>query len=122
MIDVMVTAYLECALWTKLEVSDDSDELFRDNFTIDDFSQETKDKAKECCEHFLSLAKDFLPQGVNLGQVGHDFWLTRNRGGSGFWGRPDYVYGIGNKDKLTAIAHKFHLCVIVNDNGVLHII
>ena len=44
MIDVMVTAYLECALWTEL---DESDELLRDNFTIDDFSQETKDKAKE---------------------------------------------------------------------------
>ena len=104
MIDVMVTAYLECALWTE---RDESDEPFSNNFTIDDFSQETKDKAKEDCEYFLSLAKDFLPQGADLGQVGQDFWLTRNQYGTGFWEN---------------IAHEFYPCGIVNDNGLLHIV
>ena len=43
---------------------------------------------------------------MNPEQIGHDFWLTRNGHGSGFWDRPE-VYGDDNAEKLSDIARAF---------------
>lgn len=44
-----------------------------------------------------------LPAGIDWARVGHDFWLTRNGHGCGFWDRPE-VYGEDLSQWLTAMA------------------
>lgn len=44
--------------------------------------------------------------GGDDAQAGHDFALTRNRHGAGFWDRPD-VYGDDGSKVLTEAANKF---------------
>jgi hypothetical protein len=51
-------------------------------------------------------------------QLGHDFWLTRNNHGAGFWDR-----GLGEiGEKLTEIAQSFKEChVEQGDDGFLYV-
>lgn len=51
-------------------------------------------------------------------QIGHDFWLTRNGHGAGFWDRDNGELG----DKLSAIAHSFGECYAYQgDDNLIHI-
>ena len=43
------------------------------------------------CLHMYSRISCFL-SGDNIEQAGHDYWLTRNGCGTGYWDRPE-VYG-----------------------------
>jgi hypothetical protein len=56
--------------------------------------------------------------GLSAAQVGHDFWLTRNGHGAGFWDRGIGDYG----DALTEHAHSFGASdVYVGDDGRLYV-
>jgi len=55
------------------------------------------------CLCFYSQAVCYLPTDQEA-QAGHDFWLTRNGHGTGFWDRPE-IYK--NAELLTAKAQKF---------------
>lgn len=86
--DLFHHAYLECIDFTE-EVTTLTP---RDEFhTLDD------------CMNFMSQAWHLI-KDLDLSQCGHDFWLTRNRHGSGFWDR-DYPKSLA--DELTRIAHEF---------------
>lgn len=66
-------------------------------------SPETRESIKQDCARFLALfADDIGESGVHWEQAGHDFWLTRNGHGAGFWDRPE-LYGQALADKLTAV-------------------
>lgn len=56
--------------------------------------------------------------GLSCAQLGHDFWLTRNNHGAGFWDR-----GLGELgDKLTEIAQGFKECFVEEgDDGFLYV-
>lgn len=60
------------------------------------------------CLAFLSRTDCYLNDD-NRQQSAHDFYLSRNGHGSGFWERPKvYSYSIGNyADKFQAIAESF---------------
>lgn len=51
-------------------------------------------------------------------QAGHDFWLTRNRHGAGFWDRGDY-WPNGGKD-LTDWAHAYGSADLYVHRGRIH--
>lgn len=57
--------------------------------------------------------------GIEAGQVGHDFWLTRNHHGTGFWDR-----GLGERGRwLTERSHPYgeaSLYVDTHDNKVYY--
>jgi hypothetical protein len=55
-------------------------------------------------------------------QAGHDFWLTRNHHGVGFW-EPEWAnIDKDASDRLTAESHRFGECdLYVGDDGKLHI-
>ena len=56
---------------------------------------------------------------IDMEQVAHDFWLTRNRHGAGFWDG-DYEEEAGKK--LTEIAHSFgEVHPYVGDDGKIYI-
>lgn len=42
----------------------------------------------------------------HIGQAGHDFWLTRNGHGAGFWDRPE-LYSQLHADKFTKISEQY---------------
>lgn len=56
------------------------------------------------CDKFQQENETLLEQAGTDSQNGHDFWLTRNRRGAGFWDR-GYPDEIG--DALTEAAHAF---------------
>lgn len=85
----MVERYLECALWSSNDESDDrGGNPLDDTYYISDISDETWLEAIEDCDSFLeSQAGDLEESGLGYEQIGHDFWLTRNGHGAGFWDR-----------------------------------
>ena len=91
-IQTILTHYLACALWT-----DD-----KDTFTISDIGASTVATATKDIESFVEQAGDLL-NDMDEEQIGHDFWLTRNHHGAGFWDRDLGEVG----DKLTKLAQKF---------------
>lgn len=97
----MVRAYLECALWSSCD--DNGTPLDRDHDT-DKITRASERDARVDIRDFLSSCDDAgIPvDEYNDSSVGHDFWLTRNRHGAGFWDR-----GWEHGDELTKVAHTF---------------
>lgn len=57
------------------------------------------------CLAFYSRARSYLSDD-NLKDAGHDFWLTRNGHGTGFWDRSE-TYGEFPSEYLTKVAESF---------------
>lgn len=106
-------SYLECALWSS---TDDNDQPFDDNYTIDDLAPEAIAAAERDCKAFGDDLPEYNhPQYTNEEMAGHDFWLTRNRHGDGFWGRDL------ENDIWTDRAHKFgETDLYLGDDGKLY--
>jgi hypothetical protein len=102
----IVADYLECAAWCGyLYLSEDSPPVNIDE-TDYTFSASALASALADCEAFMSIpeVQDCVTRnGLSAEMVGHNYWLTRNRHGAGFWDR-----GLGaDGDTLTHWAHTF---------------
>lgn len=96
--------YIECMIWADSPTDEDSIEI-----EYDDISDSLNNIIVDDIEKFVSLADKLINEvlevdGYNLENVGHDFWLTRNGHGAGFWDG-DLPNELG--DKLTTIAESF---------------
>jgi hypothetical protein len=121
-LDTFTRAYIECALWSSYDYhGDDSEptETLDASYDIDDIAPDTLATIIAECKDFQESNAELLKQsGLGDEQAGHDFWLTRNRHGAGFWDR-----GIGDIGrKLTDAAH-FHgeVNLYVGDDGKVHV-
>jgi hypothetical protein len=92
-------------------------------FSIWDFTRESVREALTDLASFFSILqeKGIYETALEYGDdtdIAHNFWLTRNRHGAGFW---DGDYGnIG--DALTEVAHSFgERYILVNEEGDLEI-
>jgi len=95
----MKRQYLITALWFSLDDNDESlDSMDISDFDPDFLKQTDKDIAK-----FIKLAGSLLDD-LDDEQVGHDFWLTRNKHSAGFWDG-DYEEEVGRR--LTEISGTF---------------
>lgn len=98
-------AYQVAALWSSI---DEAGIPLDSNFDLTDFDRASRRRMMFSCAEFvtrnLSLIQDaILYSNYNWEQAGHDFWLTRNGHGAGFWDR-----GMGKRgEKLTESAHEF---------------
>jgi hypothetical protein len=99
-IDEIVKHYLMAALWSTLH---NDDEYLDHYYSLSDISEETKEKARRDVERFMKEADPYIGDEASNDQIGHDFFLTRNGHGAGFWDRDFYL----DKDKLTEIAKSF---------------
>lgn len=115
-LDTFTKAYIEALLWS----STDMDGTPLDGFEL---AEEAIERAMEDCRLFqeenqtlLEQAYSFDDYGTNA--AGHDFWLTRNGHGAGFWD-----HGLGEiGDQLTKQAHKFgQQDAVVGDNGLVYL-
>ena len=98
--------YIMAALWTfdAAAPSGDYSESGRFGELFPLIADETLEKMGQDCVKFESMAGDNLadyPSEI----AGHDFWLTRNRHGSGFW---ENDHGTEDQCKrLTELSHSF---------------
>lgn len=96
--DAMFDAYVEAALWsTNDDISEDGGEPLDANYDRTNIDPKTLRVMKEDCRAFVEgvsiddinlyfAAMAHVAEGPEA-QMGHDFWLTRNHHGVGFWDR-----------------------------------
>lgn len=77
--DTFTQAYIEAALWSS---TDDGGEPLDDKYTVADIHPDTLAVMVADCAKFQA-ENDLSECGES--QAGHDFWLTRNCHGAGFW-------------------------------------
>lgn len=98
-LEEMLVAYIECAFWSSMHGDDHLDEL---GFDLSDPAREMMEG--DCAKFLEKVDLEELPlEEMNPEQIGHDFWLTRNGHGAGFWDR-----GLGELgERLTKISKDF---------------
>lgn len=103
-LDSFTKAYIEAALWNS---TDDGGEPMDKNYSASDIVPATFDKMVADCAKFQ--AENETPdyghsEYSDAEMAGHDFWLTRNRHGAGFW---DSDIDKTLSQKLTEASHAF---------------
>jgi hypothetical protein len=95
---------------------DSGEEPLDANYSESDIHPDTLQRMAEDCENFQSDNLDLL-RDLDDSQSGHDFWLTRNHHGAGFWDR-----GLGKLgDQLTEAAHAWgSFDLYVGDDEQIH--
>lgn len=105
--------YAKTALWSS---TDDDDNPLDEWSEVNDFTREAWLDMRGDVADFVQANWEDV-KSLDASQVGHDFWLTRNRHGAGFWDR-----GLGELgDKLTSAAHVYSSSYLwQDDNGNIH--
>jgi hypothetical protein len=118
--DDFFAAYVQAALFCS---GDDETESFISRYQQEDIHPDTLEIMMNDCKKFIDL-KGHLIIDENCkrencwSQAGHDFWLTRNHHGAGFWDG-DWEKAIG--DELTKTSHCFTGCdLYVGDDAKIH--
>lgn len=91
-IDAFTQAYVECALWSSTDNSrSDGGDPLDHNYDMDDISPECAREMIDDCRQFQYYQRELLAkvysERYTEEHAGHDFWLTRNGHGAGFWDR-----------------------------------
>jgi hypothetical protein len=116
--DSFVAAYITCALWSSTDNSDDSGgEPLDKNYSEDDIAPETLKAMRADCDAFYVANSADLSRVADDSRAGHDFWLTRNGHGAGFWDRGLGALG----DRLTKASKTFGgVDLYVGDDGKIY--
>ena len=90
-------AYVEAALWSNTDESrPDGGDPLDQNYVPADLAPETREKMRADCQKFQTENETLLNQYYaelpvkawsGEAQAGHDFWLSRNGHGAGFFDR-----------------------------------
>jgi len=124
-LDEFTLAYAEAALWSTNDESDErGGEPLDANYTVDDLAPETLEKFIADCRRFQEqnaadiATGDDHPQYTACERAGHDFWLTRNGHGAGFW---DGDWPEKPGERLTDAAEAFgEVWLYVGDDGLIY--
>lgn len=92
-LDQFTQAYIEAMFFTDASDPDDGD---LQDATVHDLAEETWNQIASECAAFQEAATDLLSRAYTQSdgtyddsRAGHDFWLTRNGHGAGFWDRKE---------------------------------
>jgi hypothetical protein len=108
--ELFFQGYIEALLWSS-ESEDEPPMSF-----VDMHVNALAESAHECLE-FMRQGRDLYKAHWSDDYAGHDFALTRNHHGTGFWDR-----GFSNGDKLTALAARFgEVTPLWGDDGKIHL-
>jgi hypothetical protein len=112
--NIFLESYIETALWSSMDESNErGGEPMDKNYARRDISPEAIKRMTEDCSEFEKLIVDLDPK-----HAGHNFWLTRNHRGAGFW---DGGYPEDTGKRLTDAAHSFGECnLYVGDDGLIY--
>lgn len=111
--EIIAAAYIEALYFT--DGGPDHPEL--------EEAELSPEAVNHCAETVATFVRDNLQwcKTVDLAQLGHDLWLTRNKHGAGFWDRP-HIYGESGAQSLTRYADSFGECwPYVGDDGLIYI-
>jgi hypothetical protein len=116
-IDSIVAGYFEAAVWTDMNENEEPvHEEAADYFTKYSHSSSVRDVYSLLANH-PDVVKSAL-DAYGAERFGHDFWLTRNNHGVGFWDREELkANGVG--EELTRISNSEfkEKSLIVSDEG-----
>jgi hypothetical protein len=125
--DEFTTAYIECMLWSSTDESDESGGNPLDqNYGPEDIDLKAlRSIVKDCADfqdshEYQALAFYVHKQGIRTytpANGGHDFWLTRNGHGAGFWDRGFGAIG----DRVTEAAEVYGGCDLYIHRKRVHI-
>jgi hypothetical protein len=118
MMDTFTRAYIECALWSSTDESDENTggEPLDKNYGPDDLSPDCLASMERDCAAFQATHYDYFANDPR--RAGSDFWLTRNRHGAGFW---DGKWSRAIGEKLTQVSHAYgEVNLYVGDDGKIY--
>lgn len=106
--DAFTQAYIVAALWSSTDNSTpQGGEPLDANYSAADIAPQSIRKMEEDCRLFQSqnaeLLEKFYDAGLDAERAGHDFWLTRNGHGSGFWDEPRQSQGNSEVESLEPV-------------------
>ena len=120
-------AYVATAFWSSNDERDETGgEPLERNYGLSDIEPEGLARMRADCDAFYDanyddLNCDGVTYGPDFGQdgrAGHDFWLTRNRHGAGYW---DGDWPEPQATRLTKAAHAYGECdLYVGDDGRIY--
>lgn len=119
--DDFVNGYIRGALFTS---NDDSDEPLDSKYCESDIEPESMQKIIHDCQKFLNefghllIQENYLGKRNLMSDAGIDFWLTRNRSGSGFW---DGEWSDSVSETLTEGSYKFDECNLIVEEGKIFV-
>lgn len=116
--DKFTRQFFETALWSSTDNSrDDGGDPLDKNYSITDIDPvSAAGLAAECADFQRDNADNLV--AYDLGTAGHDFWLTRNGHGAGFW---DGDYDEPQATKLTKASKAYGgVDLYVGDDGVIY--
>ena len=109
-------SYIETALWSS---TDDDGVPLDQNYSAADLAPEARAAMKADLADFMESADQYIEEsGLSDEKVAHNFWLTRNRHGAGFWD-----LGLGPVGKrLTELAHAYgEVDLSLGEDGRLYV-
>ncbi len=129
--DTFTRSYIETALWSSMDNSDDQGgEPLDANYGTEDIAPDTLAvMVADCADFQASFGEHFSGEES---QAGHDFWLTRNGHGAGFWDgdwtepfpQPEGALLVQYRtvgDFLTAMSKPYgSFDLYVGDDGLIH--
>lgn len=119
-LDSFTQGYVEAMFFT--DCTSDNEEL--EDATFDDLSAEALQHIIHDCQRFQSkheaLLSEAYARDYSEEQAGHDFWLTRNGHGAGFWDRSELAEGALG-DKLSAVCRYNDLTLYRGDDDLLYL-
>ena len=125
-LDPFTLAYIEAALWTETDLLMDDDQFDTPKIeavTIDLLAPDTLEQMVADCAAFqrdMLNAVAIVSGGEGWERAGHDFWLTRNGHGVGFWdGRWPEPQATVLTEACKA-AGRSPVSLYVGDDGLIH--
>lgn len=103
-LDAFTRAYLEAALWTSDPDPGSGEWAESDYWNIGAIDPDDLAEQIQICADFQQANAEDLANAGSEEQNGHDFWLTRNRHGAGFW---DRGYPANLAERLTNASHAY---------------
>ena len=109
-----IAGYIEAALWSS---TDEEGEPLDEQYDVSDFDDESLEDMEKDARDFYEANYGILTENdddVN----GHNFWLTRNGHGAGFWDGDYPEYG----DELTDNSKAYgEVYLYVGDDGRVYV-
>lgn len=124
LVDEFTRGYIACALWSSNDESTpQGGEPMDSNYSITDIAPETLAQMCADCADFQSTHGALLAQAYEhpyeAQRAGHDFWLTRNGHGAGFWDRDEIPRELGAL--LTAASKQYKdVDLYIGDDGKIY--
>ena len=126
-VETMLSAYIDCALRSTNDGSDESGgDPLENNYSVDDIAIGTLERMRKdvelfCLEHSAQIEKWQGDVYNQYQQAGHDLWLTRNGHGAGFWESEWTDLPTNPGARLDAAAKRLgEVSLYVGDDGLIY--